>query len=705
KVADEFGIVMGTSHHEPLMRAHDEWRRYGSGPWNYNSNPEKLREFWRGGIQRMGNFESIVSIGMRGDGDEPMSEESNITLLEKIVADQREIISEVTGKDASQTPQLWALYKEVQEYYDKGMRVPDDVTLLLADDNWGNLRKLPKPGEKQHQSGYGIYYHFDYVGGPRNYKWMNTNQISRIWEQMHLAYQHRADRIWIVNVGDIKPMEFPTQFFLDYAWNPEKWPAEKLNDYTSQWATQQFGEKHASAIAEILTKYTQYNSRRKPELLSPETYSLVNYQEAERVVREYNELADQAERINQLLPLEYRDAYYQLVLFPVKASANLNELHISTGRNRLFAQQGRVTTNDQAEKVKALFEKDAELTNYYHKNVAGGKWNHMMSQTHISYTYWQQPEKDVLPELKQVQPLAGQAMGVALEGSTKWWPQEKSIATLPEQSPFQPQGRYLEIFSRGQVPFDYKIETGAPWLNVTQASGTVAKEQRVWVSVDWNQAPVGRHQIPVTISGPNGNKVVVQALVHKPASPTPDKVKGFVESNGYASLEAEHFTKAVEGKGMAWKVIPNLGRTLSGVTTFPVTAPAQSPGGTSAHMEYNMHLFNPGEVKVQVHLSPTLNFHNSQGLRYAISFDDQPPQIINIHTNTSEREWEKNVANNINLTISKHQLEKPGEHVLKFWAIDAGVALQKIVIDTGGLKESYLGPPESFYRPVEKEKK
>lgn len=698
KVADEYGVVIGTSHHEPLMRAHDEWRRYGSGPWNYNTNPEKLREFWKGGIERMGNFESLVTIGMRGDGDEPMSENSNISLLEKIVTDQRKIIADVTGKPANQTPQIWALYKEVQDYYDKGMRVPDDVTLLLADDNWGNIRKLPKVGEKQHAGGYGIYYHFDYVGGPRNYKWINTNPIARIWEQMHLAYQHKADRIWIVNVGDIKPMEFPTEFFLDYAWNPEKWPAERLNDYTRLWAERQFGEKHASAIAEILTKYTMYNSRRKPELLSPDTYSLVNYQEAERVVADYTQLAEEAERINQLLPLEYKDAYYQLVLYPVKASANLNELHVTTGRNRLYAQQGRVAANDLAAKVKALFDKDAELTQYYHKGVAGGKWNHMMSQTHISYTYWQQPEKDVLPEVKQVNPVAGMAMGVAIEGSANWWPQEKGAALLPELSRYQPQGRYIEIFSRGQKPFPYEVTTGAPWLKVSQKNGTVAQEQRLWVSVDWSLVPVGRHKIPVTITGPNGTKVVVQAQVHHPASPAPEQVKGFVESSGYVSIEAEHFSNTVETKDVSWEIIPNLGRTLSGVTTFPVTAPSQTPGGNSPRLEYPINLFAPAEVTVQVHLSPTLNFHNTQGLRYAVSFDDQPPQIINIHTTKTEREWEKNVANNINLTISKHQLSAPGQHVLKFWMVDSGVVLQKIVVDAGGLKPSYLGPPESFHQ-------
>jgi len=250
-LANKWGIVMGTSHHEPMMRAQQEWKRYGKGQWNYDSNKIELNQFWRKGIKNMDSHESIVTIGMRGDGDKPMTQGTAINLLENIVADQRKIIAEVTHKPASQTPQLWALYKEVQDYYDKGMRVPDDVTLLLCDDNWGNLRKLPKLTDKPRSGGYGIYYHFDYVGDPRNYKWINTNNIARVWEQMHLAYEYGVDKIWIVNVGDLKPMEFPISFFLDYAWNPKKINPDNLPDYYTRWASQQFEPKYAKEIGKL----------------------------------------------------------------------------------------------------------------------------------------------------------------------------------------------------------------------------------------------------------------------------------------------------------------------------------------------------------------------------------------------------------------------------------------------------------------------
>ncbi|MGZ5285937.1 MAG: glycosyl hydrolase 115 family protein [Flavisolibacter sp.] len=391
-----YGIVIGTSHHEPLMRAHDEWRRYGKGKWNYDSNQLQLQSFWKGGLQRASN-EKIVSIGMRGDGDEPMSRETATALLEKIVKDQRQIIKEVSGKPAAQTPQLWALYKEVQDYYDQGMRVPDDVTLLLCDDNWGNIRRLPRPGSKKRAGGYGIYYHFDYVGGPRNYKWINTNNIARVWEQMNLAYQHGVDRIWIVNVGDIKPMELPISFFLDYAWNPEKLKAEDLPSYYEQWAKQQFG-KDAGSTGKILARYAQLSARRKPELLDAKTYSLTSYNEWTRVVNEWMELETEASAIYETLSANTRDAYFQLVLHPIRAMANLHQMYHATALNHDYAAKNHPLANTYAERVRHLYLNDSLITKTYHE-LGKGKWNHMMSQTHIGYTYWQQPPVNKMPAL------------------------------------------------------------------------------------------------------------------------------------------------------------------------------------------------------------------------------------------------------------------------------------------------------------------
>jgi len=704
KLADEYGVVIGTSHHEPLMRAHDEWRRFGSGRWNYELNEERLKEFWREGIRRMDGFESIVTIGMRGDGDEPMTEGTAIGLLERIVVDQREIIEEVTGKPASEVTQDWALYKEVQDYYDEGMTVPEDVTLLLCDDNWGNVRRLPKLDTPERTGGYGMYYHFDFVGGPRSYRWLNTNPIPGIWEQMHLSYAYGVEEIWIVNVGDIKPMEFPTQFFLDYAWNPEKWPANRLPEYTRLWAKQQFGKKYACEIADILTKYTKYNERRKPESLDSLTYSLIYYREAERIVADYNKIAIKAEEIHHNLPSEYKDAYYQLVLFPVKACANLNEMHVTVGKNYLYAKQGRAATNLMAQGVKKLFKKDAELTEYYHTEMANGKWNHMMSQTHIGYTTWDNPPENILPPVKEINIPNTAEMGVAIEGSDKWWPEEKEEAVLPEFDCYNKQKYYIEIFNRGSIPFDFQIDCDKPWVIISEKNGKIDKEKRIWVEIEWEKAPKRSNNASIKITGTDNTEVAVKVITNNPESPRPEEIEGFVEGNGYVSMEAEHYTRKVENDNISWLLIPDLGRTLSGITPVPVIADRQKPGKNSPHLEYKMYLFNSGEVKVRAYFSPTQNFHNTEGLHYGISFNDKEVQIINVHKNDTipdwkyPHEWNQAVMENIKIITSNHSIENPGEHTLKLWMVDPGLALQKIVVETREIPYSYLGPPESFHQ-------
>ena len=578
-LADKMGIVIGTSHHEPMGRAHAEWSKYGTGKWDYSKNQQVLAEFWRSGFERMKNYETVVTLGMRGDGDEPMSEESNIKLLEKIVKEQRNIIKKVSGKKITETPQVWALYKEVQDYYDKGMRVPDDVTLLFCDDNWGNVRKLPDPAAKAHKGGYGMYYHFDYVGGPRNYKWINVSQIQRIWEQMNLTYSHGVDRIWIVNVGDLKPMEYPISFFLDMAWNPAQFNSQNLLSHTEKWCAAQFGEKYSKEAARLIDTYTKYSRRITPELLNDTIYSLKNYNEFETVMNDFRALALDAFRLYQQIPAESRDAFDQLVLFPINAFSNLYEMYFAVAKNKELAKQNNPKANFWADKVKACFDRDSLLTVHYNTVISGGKWAHMMDQVRIGYTYWQQPERSVMPAVVRVEPT---------------------------------------------------------------------------------------------------NKGI------------------FTEKDGYISMEAANFSRKNESANVRWEIIPNLGKTLSGITTFPQNYYPNS--NENIYLEYDFQLESEGEFPVYILVSPTLNFNENKGLRYAVSVDGQQEQIVNINDKYDVRKMERWQAKSINQTITKHNFNKKGKHTLRFRVLEPGIVLQKIMIDTGGLKPSYLGAPESIKR-------
>lgn len=572
-LANTMGIVMGTSHHEPMALAQQDWKRRGKGTWDYNHNAKGLYEFWKSGIERAKDWETVVTVGMRGDGDEPMSEDANISLLENIVKDQRKIIESVTKKKAKETPQVWALYKEVQDYYDKGMRVPDDITLLLCDDNWGNVRKLPNLNEKPRSGGYGMYYHFDYVGGPRNSKWTNISPIPRVWEQMNLTYEYGVRKLWVVNVGDLKPMEYPITFFLDMAWNPERFNAQNLQQHTEDFCAQQFGTKYAKEAARILSLYTKYNRRVTPEMLKAETYSF-HYAEWERVVNEYNTLALDAHNLGFLMPSVYRDAYDQLISFPIQASSNLYNMYYAQAKNRELAALNNPEANNWADKVMACFQRDSILTDYYHKVISNGKWNHLMDQVHIGYTSWNNPPKQIMPQVTRV--------------------------------------------------------------------------------------------------------------------PEKEKAYTFIEVDGYVSIEAEHFTRSVAKGETVWSIIPNFGKTRSGITTLPVTRVPEN-----MYLEYDIEMKRTGNVQVDLLLAPTLNFNDNKGLSYAISFDGGKEQIINFngHYNGELGKWQ---ANPIIESRTIHELNEKGKQTLRIRPLNPGIVIEKILINTGGLKPSYLGAPETL---------
>ena len=390
RTADRMGIIIGTSHHEPMARNHQEYARHRRewGAWNYQTNQAKLDQFFREGIERMKGTEDIVTIGMRGDGDEAMSEEADTKLLQRIVENQRKIIKEVTGKPASKTTQVWALYKEVLDYYDKGMRVPDDVIMLLCDDNWGNVRRVPTTDrERRHAGGWGLYYHVDYVGAPRNTKWINVTQTQQMFEQLSLAYDYGIQRMWILNVGDLKPMEYPIQLFLDMAWSPKEYTQQNVADHTRRFFGAVFTPAVADEAADIYNRNCQYMARVTPEMLDAKTYNLKTG-EWKQVADDYVRLEVRALRLYEDVPAEARDFYRQLVLFPVQAMSNLYDMYHAQAMNHQLARQGSPDANAWAAQVARCFRRDSLLCHHYNKVMSGGKWDGFMTQKHIGYTSW-----------------------------------------------------------------------------------------------------------------------------------------------------------------------------------------------------------------------------------------------------------------------------------------------------------------------------
>jgi hypothetical protein len=710
-LADQYGIVMGTSHHEPMIRAQKEWTKnhdqYGNGQWNYLTNEAGLKMFWTEGIERNKNYESLVTVGMRGDGDVAMPDagglEANKKLLEKIITDQRQILAEHLNPDVTKIPQLWALFTEVQQYYDAGLKLPDDVTLLFCDDNVGDLRRLPTPEERKRSGGAGIYFHMDMHGGPFSYQWLNSNPLPKVQEQMNLAIEYGATRIWLVNVGDLKPLEIPLEFIIRMGWNPGSITKDTVADYQRRWAEREFGREHAGEIADIVSKYAKYNGIRKPDLLNPTVFNLVNYREAEIFSDKWNDIMAKAQKLSEVLPPEQKDAYYELVLHPTLACGNLVDLFIAAGRNALFARQGRASANAEAALVRALFKKDQDLSDYYNNVLAGGKWQHMMDQPHIGYTGWAPPNRNIMPRVTELTLPDTVDFGVAVDGSTSVWLGGSGEPTLPAFDSLNPQRSYVDVFARGSKTIEFKTAADQPWIVFKEDKAPGAgDDRRVWVDVDWSKAPVGQTQGAITISGGTNAPVTVKLTANKATAEQAREAQGcFGGLVGPISFLAADATANIPVGGVHWEKIPDYGRVSAAMEIFPVTADTIQPPNPAPRLEYPVYFARPGTYDVDVITSPTMDVIPTRGLGLALSIDDQPPQVINAFSPANYksedflgRNYNENTRNNTRVLHFKQTVGTPGKHTLKIHMVDPTVVVMKVVLHDAPLPASYFGPPE-----------
>ena len=584
--ADEMGVVIGTSHHEPMARNHQEWarNRAKNGAWNYQTNQAVIDKFFTEGIERAKGTEDVITIGMRGDGDEAMSEDADTRLLERIVTNQRDIIKKVTGKPASKTPQVWALYKEVLDYYDKGMRVPDDVCILLCDDNWGNVRRVPNAQERKHPGGWGLYYHVDYVGAPRNTKWLNVTPSQNMWEQLTLAAKNGMEKLWVLNVGDLKPMEYPITLFLDMAWNPNSVDVDVVQSHTLGFCEQCFGQEQASEAARILNRYCQLSGRITAEMLDRHTYN-VETGEWRQVADEFMRLETEALRQYTGLAEPYRDTYRQLILFPVQAMCNIYQMYYAQAMNHSLYRANDPDCNLWADRVEQAFARDAELCRAYNKDIAGGKWDGMMIQKHIGYKIWNDDfPADQLPEVHRLQPATG--------------------------------GFF------------------------------------------------------------------------------------FTEKDGVVAMEAEHYHSASCADGLAWTVIPGMGRTRSGMALMPYDQPVGD-----ARIDYAFEASLSDSVEVRVVVKSTLDYLNKGSLEYEVALDGGTP--VKVRFNELLNEKPENIYSIYYPTVARRVVEsvvklpvgqRAKSHTLTLRPLDPAIVFEKIVVNNGGYQPSYLFMDESPHR-------
>ncbi len=734
ELADMYGIIMGTSHHEPMMRAHKEYtRRRGEvGEWNYATNKARLDSFFTDGLRRNKAYDNLITIGMRGDGDVAMSDggdEQNMRVLADVVKGQREIIKNVYGCDPQEVPQLWAIFTEVQRYYDKGFTVPDDVLLLFCDNNWGYLRRTGPGKELNRKGGLGLYYHIDMNGGPWNDRWVTTTTVPKLREQLHLAYQTGIDDLWIINVGDLKPKEMPIDFIMRYAWNPDLIKPGGEQAYLAEWAAQCFGDSLADDVADIVARYTKYNLWRKPEVQVPGIFSIANHREADRVDSLWLSLEEKAEAVRRQVPGESLDAYYQLVYYPAVASSGVARMYNAVARNRAFARQGRPQAAAWQQLAESLFERDKRLTVYYNDTLAGGKWKNMMQDKHIGYTKWSMPDDNILPRMKAVTPVEGAQMGVVAEGNEHADNYNSALA-LPVFDSMLDQNYYIDVFNRGTAGFQFTATCSEPWVKLSESKASIDgadSERRILVSIDWSKVGTGRNEATVTLEG-GGKAVDVAVKAVKGDAP---EVKGRFFGNlsgAEFSVPAHMFSRNLTGEGQSWTLLPGLGRGEACMGAGDVCR--QAGGDLTSNrptLEYQMLLPDTNVVTLCIGILPVQDVQPERGLRLAVQLDGQKPVVLDARQGfvdtfaeyTKEnlalspnlkplpevektiiltgygQERRNEVFDNMRWLTARLPVAGGGLHTLKIMMVDPEVVLERIVVNPDNAHPSYFGAPET----------
>ncbi|KAK9416387.1 hypothetical protein SUNI508_01804 [Seiridium unicorne] len=755
-LADAWEIVLGSSHTEPMMRAQNEFGTFytnkGLGPWAYNLNNETIDEYFEYGAQRAKPYarNSLWTMGMRGTGDsaiEGLGNQAIVNMLETLVDHQRNIIEEVLDTNITDVPQMWCLYKEVASYILDGLQVPADITLLWADDNWGNVRRVPISNETDRAGGAGVYYHFDYVGDPRDYKWINTIQLQKTAEQMQLSYTHGADRIWIVNVGDLKPLELPISHFFDMAYDANQWGVDDVDKWLYAWATREFGSEFATDITDILNRYGMYAGRRKYELIEPYVYSVVNYNEADAVLSQWANLAADAQDVYDKLSEDQQAAFFEMVLHPILGGQIVHKVNIGAEKNAVYANQHRNSANDVATQVLADFNEDGDLTARW-DSLLDGKWERMLDQTHFGYDgYWQQPMRNVAPAMSFIQSgvsaIAG-AVGIAVEGlnasipgDDKYHANSGTSLTLPPLDPYGPATRWFDIFSRGTIACDWQAQTDKPWVKLSQYSGAVGPgngtDSRVYVSIDWASAPKIINNTNSNINFTTGcgrrgfaawyGSPIVQLPINLRSIPS-NFTEGFVESDKNVAIEGPNYQRIYTpsnstNSNITYHTLKDYGRTYGGVTLWPQDTEPVTPESGPA-LEYDLYLFtNASNVNVTLYLSPTQNYLSDRNpLHFAVSlFPAGSPQAAPATVRfigdsigqdlppswgyaVGDAVWGHHPSHN---TTTRWNVTQEGAYKLRVWGLAPSVIVQKVIVDLGGVRPSYLGPPESFLVGRDKE--
>ncbi len=709
KMADKYGIWVGSSHCEPMLRNNvDEWHRWNPtsgkrGNWNFDENPEQIAEYWKQRVDTAANYDGIYTVGMRGihDGGMPGGKNLNdkVDILGNVLNKQRNLLSEIKEEEITNIPQIFCPYKEMLQLYKAGAKIPEDVTIMWADDNNGYIRQLSNLEERKRSGGAGVYYHISYWGRPHDYLWLESTPVSLIWEEMNKAYQTNAKNVWIVNVGDIKSNEIGTNFFLDMAWDPEQFIPESLDSYYSRFAETHFGKQYSNEIGEILREYFQLGFSRKPEhmgyngvypntpIYDPEFFLFHNGDEVHQRIDAYDKLEKQVEKLYEKMPDNLKDAFYQLVAYKVIGVSNMNKKILYAYKSRTYTKQGRTSAGLYADKAKEAFERIKDATSFYNDTIAHGKWKHMMS-----YNPRELPVFD-MPPTNTYHPIYENAGGIMPEGYLNPIAPNANSVSLPVFNSLTDRRYFIDVYNSGSKALKWGAKAEDSWVKISKTSGETKFDERIWVSINWNAIATNDTKQSKVLFKLNGQNYPVNIKALK-SDWSVDNENFFVEDIGIVCIEAEGFVSVQNKTDGYWKRIQGLGRYSDAMGTFPVTAEPFDINdlSTAPELRYDFHTTSSGEVKLKFHCLPNQPINDCYKLRFAYSIDNAEPIIINAalndEMNENNQEWKEDVLNAVRMRQNMDTLKEKGKHQLKITMIDPGVVLDKIEI-------LMLGKPES----------
>lgn len=706
-VADSFAIVMTSAHCEPLLFNNaTEWDKATMGEWNYKTNKDGINKVLNQRVKDNIPYENIYTIAMRGIHDEGIlgvPESEQVKLLEEVANDQRQIIANHTDKSIETIPQIFVPYKEVLTIYEQGLAIPDDITLVWPDDNFGYIKRLSTEEERKRTGGAGVYYHISYLGLPHDYLWLNTTSPALMYGEMYKAYLAGADRYWLLNVGDIKPGEYGVQLFLDMGWDIDQFSFENLKEHESRWFSSKFGTQYSEQIADIMNSYYHLAFQRKPEYmgwgllwntdahfeerLSDTEFSFVNYQEATRRIVEYNRIAKMAETILEELPLEHKASFYQLVYYPVVGSALMTNKMLAAQQNRWYARQGRAATNYMADQTN-MYHDSINLITQNYNSLLHGKWNYMMELA----PGWEATYQNLPPTSKiNLDEVPHMELFVL---NSDYGKGRNNMHILPCFNTFLPRQYPIEIYNKGKSRFYWKAKPSSDWIILSKDSGEVLMQDEIMVSIDWNSVPYGDNLQGEIIFSTGKHQKTVYLTVFNPEKPTKQELHNlYIEDNGYVSINAGDFHRTTANEQLSIQLINGLGIENQSVQLGKPLEPYQAPHRReTVHAEYDFYTFSAGMATIYTYALPVFAINKQHGTGYGIMIDDGTIHVPQAGAAEYSQQWYDSVLRNYTLNTCQTYIDKPGKHTLKLIVADPGMVIQKIVIDFGGLKTSYLGP-------------